>query len=399
MRKTSIILLIASLVSFGSCGSDGFEPMEYETFEELLFERKVNFQTMIDDVMHHYGQSAGQFSDLDGLLQQGRLLAKDYTIYGIKYRTVDHEGKPVSASGLIYFPESLLGSKGTLEIIPVNKSRQSCGTVNRSIPEAIAGCTGYVMIVPDLLGCGVSSDYAICYLRHELIARVAADMRKAAREFLWNTRRHFMGHSDYLFGYSLGGSGVLSLARHYATHPEEGVKVKELWLGAGAYFPRQMVEMFVQEDKSSYAILPNMIYSLEWYENLGLDLEEVFTGELRENYEELVTGNVSIDTLSNRFGPSLSAYFSPGFFSDESEGWQKVRESLSAKDIPIDFKPDFPVYLYHSTDDAVIPHDLSDTLCARLRRAGGKVNYVITEGTHHNTGFRIEGDLALHLAY
>lgn len=397
MRKSGIILLLVSLALFGSCQSDSFEPIEYKYFEGVLFERKVDFQTMIDDVMHHYGENAGDFGELDGLLQKGRLLAKDYTVYGIKYKTVDHEGKPVSASGLIYFPESFR-KKGTLEMIPVNKSRVNCGTANRSIPEAIAGCTGYIMIVPDLLGCGESSDYAICYMQHDLIVRVAADMRKAAYEFLYNQRRFRLGRYDYLFGYSLGGSGVLALARYYAEHPEEGVKVKELWLGAGAYFPRQMVDMFVKTRQSSYAILPNILYSLEWYENLGLDFNEVFTGDLRDNYEELVTGDVSTDYLSSRLGSSLDAYISPDFMSEDCEGWRKVQESLSAKDIPIDFKPDFPVYLYHSVDDTVIPHDLSDSLNARLLRAGAKVNYVQTEGTHHNTGFKIEGDLALHLA-
>lgn len=395
--RYSVITLALAMCTFPSCNSDGFEPLEYQVFEEVLFERKVNFQDMIDDVMKHYGESAGGFEEFEALQEKVRKLAKEYTIYGIRYKTSDHEGKPISASGLVYFPESFR-KRGVLEIIPVTKSRGSCGTVNRSIPEAVAGCTGYVMIIPDLPGCGITDDYAICYLQHDLIASVAADMRKAASEFLWNRRRHLLGNQDYLFGYSLGGSGVLALARHYVKHPELGVKVRELWLGAGAYFPRQALEKILEAKTVNYAICPNILYSLDWYEKLGIDFREVFTGELKEHYEELVTGDVPIDTLSKWFGPSLENYMNMDFFDDGSEGWRKIRSSLETKDIPIDFKPSFPVYLYQSYDDKTIPHALSDSLNARLTRVGANVSYKKTTGTHHNTGFMIEGDLAEHLA-
>ena len=397
MRKLWIFLLSAAAL-LCSCESCNPEPLEYKTFEELLFVRKVDFQTMIDDVMAQYGESAGKFDEFEALLEEGRPLAKDYTLYGITYKTTDHNGDPVSASGLVYFPETRM-KKGVLEIVPVNKSKKSCGTVNRSVPEAIAGCTGYIMIVPDLIGCGSTSDYAISYLQHDLIARVAADMRKAAFEFLRNHRKYRLGSQDYLFGYSLGGSGVLALARHYAKHPELGVKVRELWLGAGAYFPRQAVDLIAARQTSSYTILPNILYSLEWYDQLGLAFDEVFIGEMKDNYEELASGEIPIEELSERFGPSLDTYVNRDFFRDDCEGWQKIRSALELKEIPIDFKPSFPVYLYHSVDDSVIPHDLSDSLNARLLRAGARVNYIKAEGTHHNVGFRIEGDLARHLAY
>jgi len=73
-------------------------------------------------------------------------------------------------------------------------------------------------------------------------------------------------------------------------------------------------------------------------------------------------------------------------------------QSLSPDDLhTVDFKPVFPTFLFHSRDDNIIPHTLSDSLCIELRRAGGKVCYRKTRGPHLNTGFKIEMALIGHI--
>ncbi len=379
-----------------SCRYKDPELLEYKVFDSLIFERKMTFDDMISDVMDQYGEHSSAYGELAELLEEGRQAAEDYTVYGITYNSLDHEGKPVKATGLVYYPETTY-LKGVIEIVPVNKSKFSCGSVNRSVPEAIAGCTGYIMIVPDLLGCGGTEDYPISYLQHDDIVRLAVDMRKAAYEFLYNHRYIRLGNKDYIFGYSLGGGGALALARHYSLHPECGIKVKELWLGAGAWDPLAAVKEYAASGRCGAVILPNMLVSIDFYNHLGVDFSTVFKGEFLENYQELTAGYISTDSLTTRFGPELDAYIDMDFFAEDNAVWQKVQDALSSQLVPVDFKPSFPVFLYHSADDATIPVSASDSLNARLLRAGAKVYYHRTEGSHHLTGFKIEGDMARHL--
>ena len=397
MRPTRyIIIAVLTLLSLVSCRYKDPELLDCEYFDSLIFERKLNFETMLSDVMDQYGIHADSYAEMADLLEKGRRVGENYTLYGIRYKTVDHEGKPVLASGLVYYPETT-HINGIIEIVPVNKNRISCGTVNQSIPEAIAGCTGYIMIASDLLGCGESSQYPICYLQHDCIVQSAVDMRKAAYEFLYNHRYMRLGGKDYLFGYSLGGGGVLALARHYVLHPELGIKVKELWLGGGAYYPLQAVETMLDQGREAAFILPNILWSMDKYDSLGVDFDRLFVGEFKDRYPEEITGDVPTETLTKIYGPVLSDYMDMSYFDESNETWQKARAALLRKDVPIDFKPDFPIYLYHSEDDETLPVSQSDTLYSRLKAAGAKVKYNRLKGSHHLIGFTIEGDMARHL--
>ena len=380
-------LLLLPLLA-GSCRYEDPEPLVCEVFEDLLFERKVDFDAMLSDMRHHYGETTGTFEGFEEAVKDARLIAEDFTVYGISYRTVDHQGRPVKASGLVYFPETT-HIQGIIEILPVNKCRESCGTANKTVAEAMVGLGGHIMIVPDLLGCGQSDSYPIAYLQHENIARVAADMRKAAYEFLYNHRYIRLGGEDYIFGFSLGGSGALALARHYQQHPELGVKVKELWIGSGAYAPAETIDEILDRGTCGYAILPNILYALNWYENLGIDLREAFSGEMRERYEELANGDIEIDILTQRYGSSLDAYLNPAFFREDNAQWQKLHRALEDLTVPLDFKPDYPVRVFHSVDDEVIPCASSDRLVERLRQAGVDVQYRQTTGRHHHTAYEM----------
>ena len=392
-----ILLALLAICCVVSCRYKDPTPLDCKYYDSMIFERHITFDDMVDDVMKYYGESAGSFDAMNELVETGQEVAKSYTVYGIRYWTTDHEGKRVLASGLVYFPETMK-IQGVVEIVPVIKNRSSCGTVNQSIPEAIAGCTGYIMTAPDLLGCGEASQYPICYLMHDLVAKNSADLRKAAHEFLYNHRYISMGKNDYLFGYSLGGSGVLALARFYEKHPEYGIKVKELWLGAGAYFPPEAVETIVSWNSEGSVLVPNILWAQNQYDTLNLDFTKIFKGDLLENYEELITGNVSSASLRGRLGDVMDNYMDRSFFSKDNEDWMRCRATLQKMSVPLDFKPKYPIVLYHSAEDHSIPIAQSDSLYMYLKSVGADVDYKrAPEGEHHMVGFKIEGDLALHL--
>ena len=376
-----------------SC-KDDFEPVEYQVFDSLLWTQKITFRQAVDHMLERYGAVAADFPDFESLIDKGAALAPDYTFYGIVYNTVDPYGNPVKASGVIGFPE-FATVKGVVEYSPVNKTKQECGTASHFVPEAVTGFSGFILIIPDLIGCGTSSDLPICYFQHGNIPIVSHDMRKAAAEFLYNERHYPLPSSSFIFGYSLGGSGALALARYYDTHPEAGVRVRELYTGAGGYNPLDAVEKTLEMEVTEAAILPNLFWSFNQYEHLGLNFEDMFTGKLRDGYEGVIDGRTDIHAITDIYGSAIKDYLNLDYFSDSNPEWLKIKQALASKAVPIDWKPGFKIHMYHSVDDMMIPHECSDIYYDALLEAGADVSYVRCEGSHRMACFEMEKDFGL----
>ena len=72
-------LLLLPLLA-GSCRYEDPEPLACEVFEDLLFERKVDFDAMLSDMRHHYGETTGTYEGFDDAVKQARLIAEDFSV-------------------------------------------------------------------------------------------------------------------------------------------------------------------------------------------------------------------------------------------------------------------------------------------------------------------------------
>lgn len=79
-------------------------------------------------------------------------------ITAISYHTVDPGGKPVVSSGIIMRPTNRK-PKGVLHFLPsANIDKFGSGSDALLIFEGVLAFLGYVVIIPDLLGNGVTKD-------------------------------------------------------------------------------------------------------------------------------------------------------------------------------------------------------------------------------------------------
>ena len=385
-RYCQCLLTLAVLVSFASCSESENPPfIEPQVLEEVVKTETVSLQDVIESFYEGFNVSAEQKAEMERNLAPLRLVACNLTAHTVRYRTTAPDGSAVTASGVVYYPQRSQ-PRGVFEVMPINKSKRDCASKNPATVEAIMGCMGYVCIVPDLIGCGASEDWPICYMQHENAAVVAADLRRAAAELINNTYGRQLPKNSFVGGYSLGGSIAWALARHYALHPELGVTVDEIWCGGGAYDPSIAIDAFLTTRYSDYPLMPNIIYSMNYYDHLELDFAQVFRGDLLEHYQEWCSGDVPMSELTELLGSDMEAYLRFDLFTPENAGFQRLREVAKAKAVPGDWKPGARVHLLHSSEDTYVPRACSDQLYAYLQSVGADVDYTLLEGDHISGG-------------
>ncbi|WP_373799438.1 alpha/beta fold hydrolase, partial [Bacteroides heparinolyticus] len=369
------LFLMSALLSCARDEPEPFEPVEYEKFAGELFSKTVRLGDITTEILRQFkissieelllGQGVSE-SEIESAISKINLylkLAGECEAHGITYHTTDPDGKPIIASGVLYYPKSGR-PKGVIEVVPWFKSKSECGTANPLfMAEIIPGMSSYVHIVPDQVGYGSTADAPIGYLQYENVAVVSADMRKAAEEFVYNHYHQKLHSSSILFGYSLGGGGALSLARYYGQHPERGVKVDEIFIGGGVYDPLLVLEKQFETYHAEHAVFPNIICSWNHYEDLRLDFSKVFKGKLLENYQKWCYGQYTIYELTDFLGTNLHTYFTEEFLQKEdSPEYQSLLQVCRQKRIPNDWQPTCRIHLFHGENDMLVPAICTDQL-------------------------------------
>lgn len=386
------ILWVALPIFFASCQSDDApapEPVVATVFVEQLEEKTISFDDVLDHEMANYGFTDEDLKAYSAQLQLLRMLTNRCTAHAISYRTVTPQGTPTVASGVVYVPKATNAISGVVEISPINKSKGFCASKYMYTFEAVPSLLGYVTIIPDLIGCGTTSGLPISYMQHENVARVGADLRQAAEEFLSSRYNISLSKESKLFGYSLGGSGAWALARYYQQHPERGVNATEIFVGGGAYTPNKALDAFIASPQSDYAVMPNILYSMNYYENLNIDFSKVFKGELLDHYEEWCEGTIPVPDLTKMLGKNISAYINYDFFNNGNADYVKLRNALDKNAIPNDWVPKAKIHLYHSSNDTYVPTECGDELYKYLKSVNADVTYKKYEEGHVDTGLLV----------
>ena len=351
-------------------------------FVELQFIKRLGFVKTFLHVISQYEISPKVLLPYTWQLLKMMLRIGDMTAYGISYHTIDPQGEPVIASGVVYVPRKKGKPKGVIEVSPLTRSKIDCATRDIMAAEIFPGMIGYVTIIPDLIGCGISDNKPIAYLQHDNVAEVSADMRKAAAQFLEQELHYELPSESLLFGYSLGGSGVWALARYYQLHPEAGVRVSHIFAGGGAYYPEVALRAFHSTRYSDYAILPNIVYSMNHYDQLQLDFGHIFKGQPLENYKHWCKGNIPIPELTQMIGTKLDRYLNFDFFNDQNPEYMRLLKVVAEKTIPEDWVPKAKVHLVHSRHDTYVPIACFWELYKCLKRCGAKVDYKLLPHDH-----------------
>lgn len=389
------MLMALLMACLSSCSDDEerLSAVPYAVLDTIVSTQDITFDAALHDVAEQMGLGDEDLAPYRQRLNMAAMRSRVYHAHVITYHSSDPDGKPVIVSGVVYYPKS--GKpRGVIEALSYNKNKMDYPSANIANLELLQGMAGYIVIVSDQIGCGVTDTMVVPYFNHDNTVRVNADLRRAATELVRNEYGRSMPSWTLISGFSFAASEAWALARYYHQHPELGVEVAQVWLSGGAYHPVAVFQEQLRSRHADYAFIPNAIYSVNHYGHLGLDLHQVFRGELREHYEEWCTGRMALRQLTERLGTDVGQYLNLDFFRDDNDDYRRLMDCMRRMDIPDDWVPTCNVHLYHARDDSYVPVGCSDTLAAYLRSVGVDVDYVVTDGGHLDNGIQMASHLA-----
>lgn len=393
-------LLLLAAVALCSCEGEEarLEPVPYLVVDSIYPATELTFRQVVDTLL---GQSVlveealkdDANANYSKKIDMAELRSRKYNAHVVTYHTTDPNGQPVIASGVVYYPKT--GKpRGVIEALSFNKNKYDYPSGNLANIEVIQGMAGFVILVADQIGSGATGNMAFPYLYHENIAKVCADLRLAATELVRNVYGRAMPSWSMISGFSLAAFEAWGLARYYGKHPELGVDISEVWMSGGLYNSLAVLDYQLRTQHTEYAFIPNVICSLNHYENLELDLHQVFRGELSKHYHEWCTGYMRLADVSVLLGPDVGEYLNMDFFSDANPDYQRLRTAIQQRlSIPNDWVPACQVHIYHGREDTYVPIDGAEELVAYLRSVGAHVDYVETEGDHQENALAMAEDM------
>lgn len=388
IHRLLILVLVFILVPFAR---------GQERLLSILEQRDLTLEQQVDSVIQEFGLHVKEkeLSKLLGILDKNGGKTR---CVAVSYRTVDPKGREVAASGLIVYPlRGIL--RGVVEMCPYCREKSLCGTARMYTTEALAALLGYVVLIPDTLGYGMTSDLTIPLQISENSARVSADLRLAAETYFEQTLQRKLPSRTTLFGYSLGAPAALALAYLYTEHPEYGARVKALCMGGGCFDPGLAFEKTLVSGKMNYLIYPSFVRSANDWQDAGLDARNLFQGSVLEDYDLISSGLLNPRKMVETYGSDVHAYLHPDCFTPEGNpDVNRLKTVLSQLAIPRVEKRPLPcsvkVVIRHSAKDDIVPVACSDLLYRQISGAFRPVRYFREKsGTHYETAVRSFRDL------
>ncbi len=260
------------------------------------------------------------------------------------------------------------------------------------------GTPEWMVISPDYSGFGVTADAPQSYVQADITARQCLDALSAAKKLL-QAKGYNYGPHQALIGYSQGGHTAMAIQRYLSKTGSE--QLFELTCaGGGPYDITAMVQSQVREGaKTHYPIAIGLMFvGVNESQRLGLDYSKVFkqpfdtklpawlsskkftTDDLNDSIYSLLDSNkekgvVVGDIVNLDYVNTDNTEMQP-FYNNAAEN------SLVSNWTPLS-KGNF--YLYHSTEDEVVPYFCYENMNSFLTAQGlddSRVGRMETTGEH-----------------
>jgi pimeloyl-ACP methyl ester carboxylesterase len=390
--------ILSLLLTFFSCRSPMESPVAVSGhFRQILGEGTYTFNDLKASLLSVYPtmdiNSLEEIDKLTGLLDTtGKVQST-----AISYTTKDPNGSEILASGLIMRPAGRK-SKGVLHFFPSAKiDKGKAGSELMLTFEGVLSFFGYTVIVPDLIGYGVSSYAEYPFLFSENTGLVAYDMHLAAAEYFRSENIPF-SNKVTIGGYSMGGMGVVSLHRHIEQYDTAGLIVESSYPGGGVYDLGMALDILTKTRYCTFPFIPYMYVAMDYWYGLNLDYSQVFVDPLLSNMDDWLSRKYLAHEMREFIGPDLTTYMHPDLFTDQkNESLRKVDSCLRLHSVIEGWVPRAPMTIIHTGDDTMAPFQTAACMYETFKRKGGNVSLICGKGDHFNYGLEYYLTLLLYL--
>ena len=388
-KRLAFAPVLLPLLMMQSCSKDEPDPFadnKYLVSGKIEYMRtKENMVTLLNYAAILYPEAAEILTDVKS----------GVNIYSISYNTI-FKGQPVTASGLIIIP-SVPGS------YPVLAYQNGTNTLNSYAPSVdpdyqpyqflqIIASTGYVVVMADYLGFGISDNMAHPYLHKESTVQTIVDMLCSLEEFDEDIAKDITVSNNYfLLGYSQGGWATLALLEELDKNYKPEFSVKAASCGAGPYdlnyfnayvlglaqYPMPVFLGYISNAYAEYNLFSN-------------SLSDLFNEPYATLIPGLYDGMHASDQINDQLNVNIDQLFKAAYISGYSTStvYQSVRNALISNSIE-GWNTSVPLLFLHGTDDDYVVPALSERMHAAMLDAGSNsltCRYVTMPDLNHSEG-------------
>jgi pimeloyl-ACP methyl ester carboxylesterase len=333
------------------------------------------------------------YHEASALLQNTKY---DVEIYNISYKT-HYKTQEIIASGLIYVPSAN-------EQFPVISFQNGTNTINANAPSVNPtnpsflllqsfSANGYIIVIPDYIGFGATSDYTHPYYVTEPTNNAVIDLMHAAQEFFATaTVKAQTNNRTYLMGYSQGGWATLAAFKQLE-NGNDSINVIAASCGAGAYNLINASNYIASQLTFPGPLyLPYYIYSHQQYGTISEPLNYFFNEPYASRIPQLFDGNHNSGQINSELNDTVSALLKSELVaslknSDLNDSYGLLKADLTANSVTA-WQLKGLLRFYHGNSDDNVPVSESQNIYQDFLtlNPSDKVEYFEMNGLNHETG-------------
>lgn len=289
-------------------------------------------------------------------------------VYSITYNTTQGTKKLV-ASGLVTIPDGgaaypILSFQNGTNTLYANAPSLSAYSSTVQLLNGFA-TTGFVVLMPDYLGFGSSTEIFHPYLHLESTVNPILDMFRAVKEMSAKADLGFKLSSDlYIMGYSQGGLSTLQLQKSIETSYSSEFNLKAVGCGAGPYNLTQITDAVVTV--ATYPQPYYIAYIMKGFKSAG-SFTNTYADIFNEPYASRIDGLFNGINSGSAINAQLSTNMAQLFTTEFRTTWktntkfQGIKDALAASSVAA-WKIKTPLVLAHGQADTDVTPLMSSTL-------------------------------------
>jgi len=375
MNKIKSYLLLVILL-FSCESQDELTRVHVDTYTKLFSITKDNVVTIVQD---------SEFENLKSYLDYG------ISLYTITYNTT-YKGKNIKASGLVAFPDT---DKG----MPILNFNHGTTSLHADAPTedliqysffSNAASAGYVVVIPDFLGFGISDDIVHPYYRADITGQTIVDMIRATKELAKIEGYNFNG-DVFLSGYSEGGFATMSTHHNMENNNYNGLNLIASAPASGGYDITGMLDYFLSKD--TYHVPYYIAYvaigyktSYDWDLPLSAMFNDPYASLIPSYFNGKYSGYEINSVLTDDLSLLLTSNFRNNTYSDPD---LKVIVDAFEENSLDNWIPKNKMLMYHGTDDITVPYQNSVDTYNNFISLGAdksKIEFIQLQGENHSSG-------------
>lgn len=380
MKLKRIGILLLSLLFFSSCDdNDSSSPA-------LIVEANL-FRTVRAETLKEFVNAADVgFSDE---------IKFDVDIYKVVYKTT-YKDESIEASGLVILPQKKANEEfgmvsfqhGTIVSHSDAPSLVQAGDVEANLYASLSSA-GFIVVVPDFIGFGASSEIAHPYYVEKATADAVTDNLKAAAELAQQKNVKF-NEKLFLAGYSQGGYATLAAHKFIEESGLSGFNLVASFPAAGGYDVTGMQKYFFSLDQYSQPFYLGYVAHAytsyyEWTQPYTNFFKEPYAGKI----DQLFDGSKSASQINSALTNEISALVNQNLLLNIGQPtFDYIRVAFGENSLT-DWTPAIPVYFYHGDQDTTVPYQNSVETYDQLILNGtssSTISLTTLPGANHSTG-------------